>query len=80
MSDHVKLKNPGDSWYLAAAVIGGCGLVPFLVVMLLHSVGAINAGSGLGVGLLLWLCGFIAAVCVVIGTIIAFVSRRGTKA
>ncbi len=56
-----------SGWTIAAVVIGNIGLVPFLVAATLDSIGVIDIGNGLGFGLLLWLCGGIAAVLVAIG-------------
>jgi hypothetical protein len=63
-------RNGRNGWFVAAGIIGACGLVPFLVSAILNSLGVIKMGTGLGLGLLLWLCGFLAAVLLAIGAVV----------
>jgi len=65
-----------NGWFVAAGVVGACGLVPFLISSILNSVGAINTGSGLGFGLLLFFCGFLAAILFAIGAVAERIQSR----
>jgi hypothetical protein len=51
-------------------IVAVSGLLPILIGTILNALGIVNIGSGLGLGLLFFFCGLLAAVLFVVGSLL----------
>jgi hypothetical protein len=73
-------KDHARVWFIAGIIVGLCGVLPFAIGAVLDTLGIVNIGNGLGLGLLLLFGGGLAGLLFLVGAIVQRLTQSTHRA